>query len=172
MPYPTIRLIDFDSELLIRYAITNNDLTNVFLYLQAMQAHLAPGTWGDICLGSYYGTSALLYEVVELRILLSRDPYLLTRNAKEIKAFARYSSNHDAHVRGLEAEYHYLQGIIQHVFSLSIDIGALVQANSQRRGDWHDLFDTDLPFFEPTREQIREAEAILARLRAIGGSTT
>jgi len=53
MPYPTIRLTDFDSELLIRYAITNNDLTNVFLYLQAMQAHLAPGTWGDICLGSY-----------------------------------------------------------------------------------------------------------------------
>jgi hypothetical protein len=98
------------------------------------------------------------------------DPYLLTRNAQQIKAFARYLSNHDAHVRGLEAEYHYLQGIIQHIFGLSIDIGALVQANSKRRGDRDDLFDTDLPFFEPTREQVREAEAILARLRAVGGN--
>jgi len=41
-----------------------------------MPAHLTPGTWGDICLGSYYGTSALLHEIVELRILLNRDPYL------------------------------------------------------------------------------------------------
>lgn len=170
MPYAVIKLTDFDPQPIVEYAITNNDLANIYLYLRSMQAHLFPGTWGDICLGGYYGTSALLHEVVELRILLSRDPYLLTRSDAEIKVFARQGNNHEAHVRGLEAEYHYLQGIILRLFNQRVDIGALVQANSKRRGDWHDLFDTDLPFFEPTPKEVHEAETLLARLRTRGGA--
>jgi hypothetical protein len=161
-------LSDFDSELLIGYAITDVDLTNVYLYPQAMQPYLDPGTWGDIRIGSYYGTSALLHEVVELRILLRREPYLLTFAADEIRAFARESSNQDAHLRGLEAEYRYLQSTVQRVFGRQLDIGALLQANSKRQVDWDDLFDTDLPFFEPTADEVRDAEEVLAWLRAIG----
>lgn len=105
MPQPVIKLTDFDPQPMIEYAITGNDLTNIYHYLQAMQAHLTQGTWADICLGGFYGTSALLHEVVEVRILLNRDPYLLTRNRDEIKAFARHRMNTDAHAHGLEAEY-------------------------------------------------------------------
>jgi hypothetical protein len=135
-----------------------------------MQAHLTSGTWADIGLGGYYGTSALLHEVVEVRILLNRDRYLLTRTAPEVKAFARHTSNADAHVRGLEAEYRYLQSTILRVFGQRIDIGALLQANSRRPGDWHALFETDLLFFEPSEHEIQEAEVILARLRTASRS--
>lgn len=130
-----VSLSEFDPELLIEYAITEADLTNVYLCLQAMQPNFHPGTWGDICVGSYYGTSALLHEVVELRILLRREPYLLIFAAQEIRSFARQASNHDAHLRGLEAEYRYLQSIVRRIFGRQIDIGALLQANSKRQVD-------------------------------------
>jgi hypothetical protein len=58
-----------------------------------------------------------------------------------------------------------LQQIIYHVFNQRIDIGALLKANSKRPGDWYDLFETELPFFDPSVEDIRYAEEILARLR-------
>lgn len=166
----TINLSDFDQLPIIQYNITTSDLVNVYHYLQAMQSHLTPGTWEDICLGGYYGASALLHEVIELRILLSRDPYLLTRSNQEIKAFARHPNNYDAHVRGLEVEYRYLQETIRRVFNQLIDIGALARANSQRLGDWDDLFETNLPFLEPSSTEIAAAEALLTRLRESGRS--
>jgi hypothetical protein len=93
MSREVIQLADFDPELLIEYAITNSDLTNVYYYLQAMQAEMWPGSWEDIGLAGYYGSSALLHEGVEVRLLLSKDPYLLTRSEAEIKLFARQIEN-------------------------------------------------------------------------------
>lgn len=123
------------------------------------------GTWEEICIGGYYGTSALLHEVVELRMLLTRDAYLLTRSPEEIKAFARHADNYDAHLLGLETEYRYLQAIIERIFGQTLNIGALIQANTHRDGDWDDLFETSLPFFEPSQDEIAEAESILQQLR-------
>ncbi len=78
MSRSTITLDEFDKLPIVEYNITSTDLANVFHYLQVMQAHFVEGTWEEICLGGYYGASALLHEVVELRILLNRDRYLLT----------------------------------------------------------------------------------------------
>lgn len=167
MSRQVIQLADFDPELLIEYAIINSDLTNVYHYLQAMQAEMWPGSWEDICLGGYYGSSALLHEVVELRLLLSRDPYLLTRSTATIKGFARQRTNRDAHVRGLEAEYGYLHRIVQRLFHVHVNIGALLRANSTRPEDWDDLFDTDLPFFAPTPHEVEDAKSLLVSLRMI-----
>jgi hypothetical protein len=167
MSRPTITLDEFDQLPIIEYNITSSDLAEVHRYLQAMQSHLDEGTWEEICLGGYYGVSALLHEVVELRVLLSRDAYLLTRSNQEIRAFARNPDNHEAHLRGLEAEYRYLQSVIQRVFGRSINIGALAQANTHRPDDWEDLFETSLPFLEPSAEELIEAEELLVRLRRL-----
>lgn len=172
MPRPVVKLSDFDPEPLIEYAITDADLRNVYFYLRAMQAHLTSGTWDEICIASYYGTSALLHEVVELRILLNRDPYLLTYSFAEVKSFARHPDNYDAHIRGLEIEYRYLQRIVQRIFGVRLDIGALLKANSQRGRDWDDLFETDLPFFAPSAAEVLVAKTWLARLRASRRSKT
>lgn len=170
MPPPTITLNEFDQVPIIEYNITSSDLANVYRYLQVMQSHLSEGTWAEICLGSYYGTSALLHEVVELRILLNRNPYLLTRLDEEIKGFVRHPDNHDAHLRGLEVEYRYLQAVIKRVLNQEVDIGALARANTQRLGDWDDLFETNLPFLEPSDEAVAEAEALLIGLQELGRS--
>ncbi len=130
-----------------------------------MQSHLSEGTWAEICLGGYYGASALLHEVIELRILLNRDPYLLTRSDEEIKTFARQPDNHEAHLRGLEVEYRYLQAVIKRILNQEIDIGALVQFNTKRQDDWEDLFETDLPFFEASEEEVTRAGTLLIQLR-------
>jgi hypothetical protein len=161
------KLSDFDPQPIIEYAITEKDLTNVYQYLRAMQAHLEEGTWDEICMGGYYGTSALLHEIVELRLLLSRDPYLLTRSVVEIKTFARSARNHDAHINGLEVEYAYLQRTVHEVFGVHSNIGALLKANSLRPEDWDDLFETNLPFFDPSREEVVEAKKLLADLRKL-----
>jgi len=165
MARPIVKLSDFDPDPLTEYAIAERDLTAVYHYLQAMQAHLRARTWDEICEAGYYGTSALLHEVVELRMLLRRDPYLLTRNGDEVKQFARHPQNLDAHCRGLEAEYRYLQRIIHRLFGAWIDISALVRANTQRFEDWDDLFETNLAFHAPSSEAIQAAEAWLQRLR-------
>jgi hypothetical protein len=73
----------------------------------------------------YYGASALIHEVVELRMLLRRDPYLLMRTEDEIKPFARQRQNRDAHCRGLEAEYRYLQSIIYRLYNTWLTEGAI-----------------------------------------------
>jgi|688.fasta_scaffold468641_2 hypothetical protein len=166
-----VKLVDFDQEPIIEYAITERELVNIYQYVQAMQSHLTQGTWEEICEAGYYGASALIHEVVELRMLLRRDPYLLMRTEDEIKHFARQRQNRDAHCRGLEAEYRYLQNIIYRLYGIWLDVGALVRANTQRYGDWDDLFETNLPFYEPALEEIEEAERWVKRLRNRGGES-
>lgn len=168
MPRTIIKLTDFDPEPIIEYAISVTDITNVYHYLLAMQRDFWPGTWEDICIGGYYGASALLHEVVELRLLLSREPYLLTRREPAIRALARDPGNRDAHLRAVEVEYRYLQRTIERLFNTKINIGAIVQANAQRQTDWDDLFDTSLPFFDPSQAEIEQAERFLTQLRSMG----
>lgn len=168
MPRTIIKLTDFDPQPIIEYAISSTDITNVYHYLLAMQRDFWPGTWEDICVGGYYGTSALLHEVVELRMLLSRDAYLLTKREPAIRSFARASGNRDAHLRAIEVEYRYLQRVIERYFGVKINIGALVQANAHRQTDWDDLFDTTLAFLPPTGLEVEQAERFLGQLRALG----
>lgn len=110
----------------------------------------------------------MLHEIVELRVLLHRNPYLLAQSDAKIRAFARLPQNRDAHVYGLEVEYGYLQGIIQYLFDIHLNIGALLQANLKHPQDWDDLFDTNLPFFAPSPEEIRQAKALLGEVRKLG----
>jgi hypothetical protein len=67
-----VGLADFDPAIVAQYAITEQDLQRVARYVQLLQGEDAP-TLADIVVGGYYGTSALLHEVVELRALLERE---------------------------------------------------------------------------------------------------
>ncbi|MFB0537752.1 MAG: hypothetical protein ACETWR_22525 [Anaerolineae bacterium] len=70
-----ISLADFDPATVAQYAITEQDLQRVARYVQLLQGEDAP-TLADIAVGGYYGTSALLHEVVELRALLEGESEL------------------------------------------------------------------------------------------------
>jgi len=158
-----LNLDDFDPEAIQAWQITPNDLNRVLQYVNKLQGNLTHTTLDDIRIGGIYGTSALLHEVVEVRILLGRDPMLLRRHPSDIAAFL--AVNPDAHLQGLAEEYTYLQRQIHRRFRVWCNIGALVQANGPAA--WEDIFDTDLPFTEPTEAAVFQAQAWLNRLKEV-----
>jgi hypothetical protein len=165
-----ITLTDFDPQIVAEHHITEQTLERVIRYVRLLQGEDAL-TLQDIALGGYYGTSVLLHEVVELDILLEREPGLLEMDRDTILTF--WYANEDAHAEALISEYKYLRYVIQRLFNVTVDIGALVVANAS---DWDlDLLvesDVEVPLFKPDDEQVRRASVLLARLRAVNGKET
>ena len=161
-----ITLSDFDPEIVARYRITPRRLEQALRYVRLM------GEWGrltlrDIAVGGYYGTAALLHEIVELDALLSRDRQLLGRSARQVRLFL--NQNPDAHVQALIAEYTYLRRKIRQVFGQDVPIGALVQVNASRSDvEWLIESDAEVPIWEPTAHDLENAARWLSRLRELG----
>jgi len=156
-------LADFDPQAVAEYRITADDLQRVERYLRLLQGPDAPAL-ADIAIGGYYGTAALLHEVVELRILLEREPGLLAWDRESTRQF--WSANQDAHVAALIEEYTYLQRQIERVFGERVEISALLWINTTV-----DDFDLLAESAWPERLQVPDADAIdragqlLARLK-------
>lgn len=161
-----ISLADFDPAVVAQYAITEQDLQQVTRYVRLLQGEDAP-TLADIAVGGYYGTSALLHEVVELRAFLGREPGLLQKTRFQVAQF--FYANIDAHAQALAAEYQYLGDKIAIVFGERMPLGALMKANSQQR-DFEILAEHDIPvpLFEPTEAETALAAALLNQLRDLG----
>lgn len=155
------RLSDFDQQVIQKWRITTRDLENVQRYVAKLQKHLTHSSLDDIAVGGIYGTRALLHEVVELRILLERDPDLLRRSHAEVVTF--FEANRDAHLAGLTEEYLYLWRQVHRHFNVWCNIGALVWANSPLV--FEELFETDLPFHYPNEAEVRQAEEWLASFK-------
>jgi hypothetical protein len=156
-------LADFDLEAIEQHNVTARDIENAYRYVAILQGTDSQ-THADIAGGCYYGTSALLHEVVEVRVLLKRDRWLLRRPSQRIKKFLQ--DNEDAHVEALKVEYPYLQQKIAEILGERVGIGELVKANASRL-DFDKLFDSelDLPIFFPTDAEIERARTLLDRLK-------
>lgn len=164
-----IGLADFDQAIIEEYSITERKLELVSRYVRLLQGDEAP-TLRDIAVGGYYGSSALLHEVVELDILLERDPRLLRRSPAEVQRLFR--ANEDTHCRALSVEYGYLQRIIRELFGEEVSIGALIMANASSR-DFYVLVSSHEPLRlfkpdEPDENEVVRAALLLQRLRARG----
>jgi hypothetical protein len=159
------RLADFDREALAEYDVTHQEIENARRYVVILQGSHSQ-TYADIAAGCYYGTSALLHEVVELRVLLNRDRWLLRRSGQRIKKFLE--NNADAHVEGLKAEYVYLQRVIRERLGEQIGLSALARTNTTRF-DYNRLLESDLPlpFLRPTAEEVSRAGELLSRLKKL-----
>ncbi len=81
-----VSLADFDPQAVADYDITADDLRRVEHYLRLLQGSEALALEG-IALGGYYGTAALLHEMVELDILLEREPRLLEMDRDDALAY-------------------------------------------------------------------------------------
>jgi len=123
---------DFDPQVVAEYGITAETLDRVVRYLRLLQGPGAPAL-ADIAVGGYYGTAALLHEVVELDILLEREPGLLEMDRQSARDF--WHANTDAHITALVAEYTYLQRRIRQVLGEEVSAGALLWVNA----DEHDF---------------------------------
>ena len=156
----------FDPQVVADYGITADDLRRVERYLRLLQGADALSL-KDIAVGGYYGTSALLHEVVELRMLLARDRRLLRKSPARVKQF--FLDNPDAHAHALAVEHIYLRQVIARLFEQDVAIGALILANAGRR-DFCVLAESDVPvpLFEPVDEEVVQAATCLLRLRQLG----
>jgi len=158
-------LADFDHEAIEQHNVTAQDIETVLRYVTILQG-TGSQTYADITAGCYYGTSALLHEVVELCVLLNRDRWLLRRSGQRIKKFLE--NNADAHVEGLKAEYVYLQRVIRERLGEQIGLSALARTNTTRF-DYNRLLESDLPlpFLRPTAEEVSRAGELLLQLKKL-----
>ena len=161
-----IGLEDFDPHVIAECGLTVEDLERVIRYIRLLQGEDAL-TLRDIAVGGYYGTSALLHEVIELRILLARDANLLGKSQAAVSRF--FFENLDAHAQGLAAEYGYLREKIKTLWGEDVSIGALVLSNATP-DDLYLLVESaiPLPVFEPTELEIDRAKRFITRLRELG----
>jgi hypothetical protein len=161
-----MNLADFDPDVVVQYHITHLELERVVRYVRLLQGPIAP-TLDDIAVGGYYGTAALLHEVVELRLLLARDPELLGRDRETIQRFWR--ANEDAHAEALIEEYQYLRGKVAQLFAADVPLGALVVANTNR-DDFNLLLESNIPvrIFEPSKSEVMQAAHWLEQVRQMG----
>ena len=164
-PTKLLTLADFDPQAIAEYGITADDLRRVERYLRLLQGRNAPAL-ADIAIGGYYGTVALLHEIVELRILLEREPDLLEWDRDSIRTY--WGLNEDAHVTALIDEYTYLQHQIEQVLGEEIEVSALLWANSTMR-DFDLLAESNWPghLLVPDAEAVDLARRLLARLREV-----
>jgi len=162
-PIPDLAL--FDLEAITQHNITEGDLHRVWYYVTILQGPRSR-VLRDIAGGCYYGTSALLHEVIELRVLLEREPYLLYQSKEIVRRCLRI--NKDAHVRALMVEYPYLQQKVQDTLGEKIGLGALVLANAGLDDLWF-LAESELPLpiFWPSDDEVCRAMSLLSRLRAL-----
>jgi hypothetical protein len=158
-------LADFDPEAIEQHNVTTRDIENAYRYVALLQGTDSQ-TYADIAGGCYYGTSALLHEVIELRVLLKRNRWLLRRPGQWIKKFLE--NNADAHVEGLKAEYVYLQRVIEKRLGERVGLSALVLTNTTRF-DYNRLLESDLPLplLKPTAEEVSKAGELLLRLKKL-----
>jgi len=84
-------LTDFDHEAIEQHNVTAQDIDNARRYVALLQGTDSQ-TYADIAGGCYYGSSALLHEVIELRILLKRDRWLLFRSHQRVTSTPRRKS--------------------------------------------------------------------------------
>jgi len=161
-------LADFDHEAIEQHKVTAQDIDNARRYVALLQGTDSQ-TYADIAAGCYYGTSALLHEVIELRILLKRDRWLLRRSRRQVKKLLQ--DNEDAHIEALQVEYPYLRRKIAEILGEKVGIGELVRANASR-WDFDRLFNSelDLPIFFPTDTEIERALVLLERLKGFDRS--
>jgi hypothetical protein len=158
-------LADFDPEAIEQHNVTARDVESAYRYVALLQGTDSQ-TYVDIAQGCYYGSSALLHEVVEVRVLLKRDRWLLAMSCQQVKRFLQ--ENEDAHIEGLITEYTYLQRVIEEQLGEQIGLSALVRTNTTRF-DYDRLLESQLarPFLEPTAEEVSRASRLLSRLKKL-----
>jgi hypothetical protein len=149
---------------LTRHQITEKDVRTVEQYLSLIQAHLKGGsTWQDILdYGSYYGTSLLIHEVVEVRLLEQRGLHPLNRSTEELQALLQ--ANLDAHIIGLYEEHLYLQEVINRLYQLNFEVATLMKVNATE-WDLEEFLESELGVFILKSERVKEAEQVLDRLK-------
>jgi hypothetical protein len=148
-----------------RYQITEVDVQRVEKYLGIIQKNLqAASTWQDLIrYAGPYGTSILIHEVVEIRLLIARgvDPLRQSKRALQ-KLLARHI---EVHIIALYEEHLYLQEVINRLFGQKFEVACLIKANSNDDRDLQLFLESDVGSYLLEADRVEEAGRALARLK-------
>ncbi len=148
-----------------QYQITEADVRTVEKYLSIIQKDVKGGdTWQEVVqYGGPYGTSIMIHEIVEIRLLKAKGLEPLRQRTKALRNMV--TENIETHIIATYEEHLYLQEVINRFFNQKFEVATLVRAN---RGDEVDLelfLDSDVGIYILEEERIKEADQVLARLK-------
>ncbi len=148
-----------------RYQITEADVQMVEKYLSIIQRGFPGGsTWAEmIQIGGAYGTSILVHEVIEIRLLQTRGLQPLRQRTAALRDMV--IRNIDTHVIATYEEHLYLQEVIDRRLSQHFEVATLIRAN---RGDDEDLelfLESEVGVYRLQEDRIDAAEQAIAQLK-------
>ena len=151
-----------------RYQITEKDVRTVERYLDILQSKFkGASAWDDMMrYGGPYGTSILIHEVVEIRILEGRGLRPLSLHRRRL--VQTLTEHIDAHVMGLYEEHRYLQEVINRLYGQTFEVATLVKANSNDERDLQLFLESEIGIYLLEEQRVEPAQEALARLKGIG----
>jgi hypothetical protein len=158
-------LTQFDPIGLNRYHIQEEDIEIVDRYLTIIQHGLiGETTWQEMLrFRGAYGTSILIHEIVEIRILETRGLQPLRQKTRTLRSLL--AANVDAHVMAVYEEHQYLQDVLSRLYGQIFEVATLVKANRSDEIDLQFFLESDVGVFLLEEDRISDARLVLARLK-------
>ena len=150
-----------------RYQITENDIQTIDKYLKIIQAGWAGGlTWQDLIrYPGPYGTSIVIHEIVEIRLLRSRGLKPLKLRSRPLRQLL--AKNIDAHVMATYEEHLYLQEVIQRRFRQTFQVATLIQANRNDNVDLQLLLESDIGVYILEEKRVKDVRRVIQTLKSV-----
>ena len=147
-----------------RYQVTEDDIQMVEQYLNIIQTGLeGETTWEEMVrYAGPYGTSILIHEVVEIRMLEKRGLQPLRQKTRQLRQLLR--QNVDAHIAATYEEHRYLQEVINRLYGLTFEVATLIMANRSGR-ELQMFLESDIGIFLLEEGRVAEAKQVLTRLK-------
>lgn len=148
-----------------RYQITESDVQKVEQYLGILQRPLkGASAWQDLLrYGGVYGTSILIHEVVELRILEARGLKSLRIGRSALQGWL--AKNIEAHVYALYEEGLYLQEVLTRLYGQRFEVATLIKANSNDERDLELFLESEVGVFLLEADRVEAARQALEQLK-------
>ena len=148
-----------------RYGITEKELVTIERYLKLIQRDYgAPLTWQEIIdTSGPYATSIIVHELIETRLLVSRNIDILKLSTDELQE--ALAENIDAHITAVYEEHQFLQEYLMRVHNHHFEIATILAANRHDQDDLELFLESDIGIFNLENERIDEARQLLRELR-------
>ena len=148
-----------------RYQITETDVQTVEKYLGIIQRKLTiTSTWQELVqYGGPYGTSILIHEIVEIRLLKVKGLEPLRQQTEALQRML--AQNIEAHIIATYEEHLYLQEAVSRFLGQKFEVATLIKANRPDEVDLQLFLESDVGIYLLEEQRVNEARRVLARLK-------
>lgn len=148
-----------------RYQITETDVQTVEKYLGIIQKKLTVDTtWQELLqYGGPYGTSILIHEIVEIRLLKAKGLEPLRLQTEALQRLL--AQNIEAHIIATYEEHLYLQEAVSRFLGQKFEVATLIKANRPDEVDLQLFLESDVGIYLLEEQRVDEARQVLAKLK-------